>query len=205
MTVLVITMGLKPGHAQPDPAHAFLRSVLIPGWGHHYVDKSDWVRGQVHLAAEAGLIASLFGLYSRAGNLETQYQTLASLHAGVDVSERDRLFRLAVGDFDSLDEYNDYHLRSRNWNRLLDYEPENRWNWESANRRSEYRNLRSKVDRTEQQIPALISLMIVNRVVSGISAWLRARQRADLPRMTITPVRDVQNHRGVVATVSFGL
>lgn len=196
---------VKPVQAQPEPSQALFRSVLLPGWGHYYVDKSNWARGQAHLASDVILIVSFFGLNIRAENLESQYQTLARLNAGVELRSRNRSFLLAVGDFANLDAYNDYQLRSRSWNRILEDRPENRWDWESAEKRREYRNLRSKVDRTEQRIPAIVSLLIVNRVVSGISAWMRAREKNDLPELTFLPARTSYGSGGFVARISIPL
>ena len=32
--------------SEKSPRDAFLRSLVLPGWGHHYIDKTDWKRGQ---------------------------------------------------------------------------------------------------------------------------------------------------------------
>lgn len=189
--------------AQPDPRGAFLRSLAVPGWGHHYVDNQNWTRGQYHLAGDIILIASYLGLDARAGNLQGQYITLAQLKAGVDISSRDRTFRLAIGNFTNLDEYNDFQLRRRTWNMLIDDTPENQWQWASAEDRARYRDMREDVDRTRQQLPALISLMVVNRVVSGISAYNRARSVAELPELSFSPVFGEDHSTGVVANLRF--
>ena len=177
------------GYAQKkaDPQGAFLRSLVLPGWGHHYTDSDNWGRGAVHLGADALLIASYVGLRIRSSNLQEQFTTLASLRAGVDISERNRTFQLALSDFNSLSEYNDFQLRSRNWNRLIDASPENEWNWVSEEDRERYNELRADRETANNQLPAVAALLVVNRVLSAVSAYSRARKMSSVPEVAVSP------------------
>lgn len=161
----------------PNPKIAFLKSLVMPGWGHYYVDKSNWTRGQYHLAAEALLVISYLGLEIHSNNLHRNWYTYARSQAGVDIDNRDRSFQLDVGDFESLEAYNDYQKRSRNWDELYRDIPENRWRWNSTQDRTQYRNLRDQFETIERQLPALLSLMVVNRVISAISAYNQANKK----------------------------
>lgn len=163
----------------PDPKVAFLKSMALPGWGHYYVDESNWIRGQYHLAAEAGLILGYLGLSVHSNNLQQNWSSYGQHKAGVQIRGRSRNFQLAVGDFNSLKDYNDYQLRSRNWDQLFEDTPENRWNWSSNRERSKYNDLRSRFERIDQQLPALLAMMAVNRIISGISAYNRANKRLE--------------------------
>ncbi len=165
------------GERSPDPKIAFLKSLAVPGWGHYYVDKSDWIRGKYQLGAEAVLIISYLGLDIHSGNLQQNWYGYARLEGGIDVEGRGRSLQLAVGDFNSLAEYNDFQLRSRNFDRLIEDTPENRWNWSGDAARADYNDIRSRFERIDQQLPALIGLMVVNRLVSAVSAYNRARDR----------------------------
>lgn len=162
----------------PDPKVAFLKSLAVPGWGHHYVDQTDWRRGQYHLAAEAILIISYFGLRMHSNNIEHNWYTYARSEAGVDIENRSRAFQLAVGDFENLRAYNDYQERIRNWDMLYDEVPENNWSWRSSRDRNRYGNLRNRFETIDRQLPALLSLMVVNRVISAVSAYNRARKKS---------------------------
>jgi len=187
----------------PDPRGAFLRSLAVPGWGHYYADKENWTRGQVHLGAEAALIASYFGFRHRANNLESKFITLANLRSGVDISGRSRSFHLAIGEYNSLQEYNDFQLRSRNWNRLFEQTRENNWYWQNEEDRRNYNQLRSDRERARNQLPAIVGLMTVNRVLSAISAYNRARAQSTLPDITFSPVINESGSAIAVATISF--
>ncbi len=203
LSVIVFVTGFsEKSIAQKDPGTALWKSMIVPGWGHYYIDSDNWTRGKYHLASDAILFLSYFGLDARSSNLQSQSYTLANLRAGIDLQDRSRTFRLAVGDFPDLQTYNDHLLRTRNWHRLIDDVPENRWNWSAESDRREYRDLRQTSDRTRQQLPAIISLLVVNRVISGLSAFVRARDMANPPEARIIPVSDSYG-TGYTATISF--
>jgi len=204
LTVFVLLAPVS-AFAQPDPGGALLRSVVVPGWGHHYVDKSDWTRGKVHLGADLVMFAALFGLNARSNNLQDQALSLAQLRSGVSPGDKDRSFRLALGRFDSLEEHNEFQRRSRNFDRIIENTPENRWLWASADDRLRYADLRDSADRIDSQLPAIITLLVANRVVSGISAFVRAKKlNADVPEISISPVIDRPGSTsGMVANIRF--
>lgn len=158
----------------PNQRTAFLKSLVLPGWGHYYVDRNNWNRGKYHLGADILVVLSFFGLNIHSNNLQQNWYSYARDEAGIDIENRSREIQLAVGDFNSLSDYNDYQLRTRNWDQLLEDRPENRWNWQSDELRGEYNDIRNRFENIDQQLPALIGLMVVNRVVSAISAYNRA-------------------------------
>ncbi|MDX1619275.1 MAG: hypothetical protein R3224_10860 [Balneolaceae bacterium] len=186
----------------PDPKVAFLRSLAVPGWGHYYVNPGDWTRGQYHLAGEAALVLSYFGFRLHSNNLEQNWFTYARMEAGVDIKGRDRSFQLAVGDFNKLEAYNELQERARNWDRFIADTPENRWHWRSDRDREWYADLRERFERIDQQLPALLSLMVVNRVVSAVSAYNRAKKATD-PATSAAVHFSTYGEYGVVANLRF--
>ncbi len=163
----------EPGRA-PSQLGAMLRSFVMPGWGHYYVNPYSWRRGQLHLGAEVILIASYLGISRQSYVLEKNMYTHATAFSGADIQALGREFELAVGSHRSLSDYNDFQERTRNLDRLFPDEPQYRWEWESDALRREYLDLRGRRDDLDQQLPALVALMVVNRVISGISAFSRA-------------------------------
>ncbi|MGK7370546.1 MAG: hypothetical protein ACNS64_10050 [Candidatus Halalkalibacterium sp. M3_1C_030] len=159
---------------QSNPRTAFLKSLAVPGWGHYYVNRDDWPRGKYHLGADVLLIISFLGFNIHSNNLQQDWYSYARSEAGINIEDRSRTIRLAVGDFNNLSAYNDYQLRTRNWGQLIEDKPENRWNWQSDELRSTYNDIRNRFENIDQQLPALVGLMVVNRVISAISAYNRA-------------------------------
>ena len=123
------------------------------------------------MALDVSLILSYMGIRYRGSFLEDELVTFAQSNAGIDLASRDREVYLAVSNHDNLALYNDYQLRTRNWNKRLEEIPENEWNWESSSSRSQFNDMRERVDKNNNQLPALVTLMVINRVISGIHAF----------------------------------
>lgn len=204
LVLLLALLNYERGYAQKtsDSRGAFLRSLVLPGWGHYYTDSDNWGRGAAHLGADAVLIASFVGLKIRSSNLEEQFKTLASLRAGVNITDRNRAFQLAIADFKSLSEYNDFQLRSRNWNRLIDTSPKNDWSWVSEEDRNRYNELRAERDSANNQIPVVAAFLVVNRVLSAVNAYSRARKKLNIPEMTVSPYTP-GTQTGFITTIRF--
>ncbi len=205
MILILFLSGFQTVSAQEtnDSKGAFLRSMLVPGWGHYYNNPDDWNRGKVHLATEIAIIASYIGFQRRSSTLKTDYITLANLRSGVDIQNRNRSFQIALSDFRSLEDYNDFQLRSRNWNRLFEVNNENNWQWQSEQDRLNYSDLRTRRDRIKNQLPALFGLMVVNRVISAISAYNRARPPENSVYVSLVPFIHNNGANGAITKVSY--
>jgi hypothetical protein len=201
--VFSLAQNINTQQEAKSPRAAFLRSVVVPGWGHHYLDNTNWTRGQYHLAADAVMILSFAGIKLRVNNLETNIETFARSNAGIDLSGRSRDIFLAVGNFDNLAEYNDYQLRTRNWDNLIQDKPENRWNWPEDEQRFDYNDMRTRIDKNNNQLPGIITLMVANRLVSGISAFVRARNHnANIPEASFSYLNEF-GEPGFTARLSY--
>lgn len=189
----------------PNPAGALLRSFVLPGWGQYYADKSDWRRGQYHLGADLALIGTWVYLHGNANMLQSNMYSHASAYAGINLRNVPLNIEIAVGSSNNIYEFNDTQLRSRNWDRLIDDIPENRWNWTTEDRRGEYLRMRDRRDRAEQQIPAIVSMMVVNRVISGVHAFIVARNQSGLLQDTSIGLSlpEVSNGQGFQASLQY--
>ena len=148
-------------------------------------------------------MAGYFGLNARANRLEGNLSILARSKAGVSLANRNLEFELAVANFDNLAEYNDFQLRTRRWQNILPDTPENRWNWESDNDRFEFRDTRDRIANSENQLPTLLTLMVANRLLSGINAFTRARNLSNsIPVVSVNYINEF-GERGVAANFQF--
>ncbi len=171
----MVMMSFGIASAQPNAQGALLRSLIVPGWGQLYNQPESWTAGKIHLAADVALLAAYLGYDSRAAELNRTLITQARHYSGADLVGQSRSFRFAVADFASLAAYNDYQLRTRNWNRILADTPENQWQWQDDDSRRRYVSLINKEAAARDQLPAIASLMVVNRVLAGIGAYRQAR------------------------------
>ncbi len=203
-SISVSAQELTYDYIEKSPRGAFLRSLVMPGWGHHYIDKTDWKRGQYHMAADAMMILSYAGIRVRNNQLENELETFALANAGIDLSNRNRDTFLAIANFDNLEAYNDFQLRSRNWDDLITDSAENRWNWVNDNDRFQYQDIRERIDKNSNQLPALITLLVANRVISGLSAFAKARNmNRNLPEARFSYLNEF-GEPGITASLRFG-
>lgn len=196
-------LSFKERDQSPSPKGALLRSLVVPGWGHNYVDSNNWSRGKVHLAADVIMILSYVGLNNRVNTLEGNLITQANARAGIYLKGQSRQMELAVSKFNSIDEYNDYQLRSRNWDKLIPKNSQTSWNWDSAQDRYDFQNTRERISTASNQLPALLTLMIANRVLSGINAFTRARNMQVIPQASINYLNEF-GEPGITARVVVG-
>jgi len=157
-----------------SPGGALLRSFIVPGWGHYYIDNDNWNRGRVHLLSDVILIGSYLGLNLNAKRLESNLYSFAKQHAGVDLKGKGRGYLLNVAEFSSIHKYNEFQERSRNWDQLYEITADNSWSWNSEEKRLSFLKLDNRIQNNRQQLPAIISLLVVNRIISGISAYSSA-------------------------------
>ncbi|MFU8858949.1 MAG: hypothetical protein ACNA8K_00870 [Cyclonatronaceae bacterium] len=186
-----------------SPAGAMIRSFVLPGWGQLSLGSEFNRRGALHLGAEATLITSYLWLHFNAESLENNMYAHVKRYAGVDISNRSRSFQLAVAAHSSLYAYNDFQERARQWNEILDEVAQNQWLWASEQNRFDYQDIRNRVDRNRQQLPAIATLMVANRIISGVHAFMSARRMASsLPEVSLS-MPYYGEPAGVMATLSF--
>lgn len=174
----------------PKPGIAFVRSLLVPGLGHAYLGADHKRRTRFHLGTELLLWVSYVAVDQRVGRMQDRMFGYAAANAGTQLANRSRAFQLAVANYNSLDEYNDFMERSRNWSRILPDTPENQWYWSSTEERQRYVELRSSRDQADQQLPGIVSIMVLNRVFSALNAYSAARKWEFVPSLSAQMLPD---------------
>ena len=162
----------------PKAGGAFLRSLVLPGWGHQYAQEGSW-RGMatVYVGADIALWLSLINASWQQDNLIESYETLAASRAGADIVGKDRAFFLNLATFLSSDEYLDFQLRNRFWNRI-DYveDPSFQWAWSSEEDFQNFRGMREDAETFRRRRGVFIALLVANRLLSGITATGKANR-----------------------------
>ncbi|MEO1021140.1 MAG: hypothetical protein AAFW89_01235 [Bacteroidota bacterium] len=189
----------------PSPRGALLRSFVAPGWGHYYVDRQNWNRGKIHLAADVVMILSYLGINNRANNLDNELITFARANAGFDIAQNPRELQIALESFDSYDEYIQFQLQNRNWSNVRQFENRElyNWEWESTELRDQYREIRDDRDRAENQLPALATLLVMNRLVSGLNSFVKTRNiNQNIPEAQLSVINEF-GQPGLTARLRF--
>ena len=188
--VFALFLGNVEANGQPSPLKAAALSLLVPGLGHRYVHQGQWNSTATALVlSEAGLWLGAVGSQWQRGHAVQSYRTYAATFAGAELQGKDRRFLVAVGSYNSSDDYRDEQLRQRRWD-LVGYvsDPAFTWHWRSEADRITYQDLRGAADTWRQRRTVFIALLAANRVVAALSA-----------------LRSAQRRRGPIAHVSFAM
>jgi len=152
---------------------AFLRSALIPGWGQKAAGAPTAARNffVAEVALWAGVIAfNVYGTW-----LEDDYHTLAAEHAGADIKGKNAQYFVDMGNFATLEDYNQSRLQNRDVQSL--YDPATHfWQWDALASQSRFRQLRVDSDKANSNAELVVAAILANHIISGVhAAWLAHR------------------------------
>jgi hypothetical protein len=170
--------------ASPSSGKAFLRSLLIPGWGQKAVGAKTSAR--TFFVAELALWTGFAALQIRGNWLEDDYRLFATTHAGVDPQGKNKDYFVDVGNFNNIDDYNNAQLRNRDATSL--YDPASfHWQWDSETNRRRFDDLRVRSEQAFSNSSFLVAGVFANHVISGIHAAHVARRREAEPHRGSLP------------------
>ena len=140
-----------------------LQSLLLPGWGQNSLGESK--RATNYFIREAALWLIFVGSKKSADWYESDYTAFAELHANVDMAEKNYLFAVNMGHYNSLDEYKDTKQRQRLEN---EYEGDKNfdWQWDNSTNRIKFDNMRIKSVTLDKYAKFSIGGLILHRMVS---------------------------------------
>jgi len=142
-------------------------SLILPGMGELYAD--NFGTGKYFLIADGVLWLTYAGLNLSSGWVQDDADVYMTQHAGASVEGKDDQFRVDVGNYLTVQEYNEAKLRAREYSKLYDpvvyY-----WNWDSNPNRNEYRDLRITSDELERNATFVLGALVVNRLISAFVA-----------------------------------
>jgi hypothetical protein len=143
-------------------------SLVLPGAGEWYAGNLS--TGQYFMGADGILWLSYAGVSLRGNWIRDDARLYASEHAGASMEGKAEKYEVDLGNFQSMDEYNQAKLRNREFDLLYD-RPDFVWNWDTEKNRLEYRALRIRSDEYFQNAKFFVGALVVNRIISAFSAW----------------------------------
>lgn len=152
---------------------ALLLSLVLPGAGHYYENRMDV--GKYFLTAEAASWLGLFGMDLYGKSLREDSRKFASVNAGVNPNGKGDDYFSNVGNFNNIYDYNNDRLQKGQYDQLLDVNAYY-WNWNSENNRTDFDLQRRQSERVFNSKVVFSTILIVNRLVSGLSALLLANK-----------------------------
>ena len=143
-----------------------IKSAIIPGWGEYDLNKNS--RGNFFITTEIIGIALTTFSFIRSNNIETTYQSIAAEHANVVIDGKNHQFWVDIGNYNSQFDYNEEHLRWREFDNLYPSEANWNWDWEAESKRKEFEDLRIESDRMKLVGKFFIGGIVLNHIISVI-------------------------------------
>jgi hypothetical protein len=155
---------------------AFMRSLVLPGWGQRYAGAKTAARN--FFVVEAFLWGSFAAFQIYGHWLEDDYKLFAATHASAEVNGKEDQFFVDIGNFINIDEFNQSRLRRRDVEGL--YDPATHfWRWDTDANRQKFENLRIRSDKAFSNATFVIAGVIANHLISGIHAAWTVHKKAD--------------------------
>ena len=146
-----------------------IKSAILPGWGEYELNKSS--RGNFFLTTEIFGIALTTFSFVKSNNISITYQAIATKHANVISDGKNHQFWVDIGNYDSQIDYNDEHLRWREFENLYPDEATWNWDWDEEEKRKEFEDLRVESDRMKLIGKFFIGGIILNHIISVIDVY----------------------------------
>jgi hypothetical protein len=142
-------------------------SLLLPGMGELYADA--YRIGKYFTIADGVLWGTFIGMNAYSSWQEENYKTYAASHAGVDNINKDADYYSTIGNYTSVDSYNNEKALERNFDEMYDSEAYF-WKWNSTNERQTYREMWTSSEQVNNDIRFVVGGLILNRIASAINA-----------------------------------
>jgi hypothetical protein len=147
---------------------AILSSLVVPGLGELYAD--GFSSGKYFLMAEGALWITYAAFEIHGNDLRDAARSYSSAHASVILAGKDDQFFVDVGNFASMDEYNDKRLRDREVSRLYTASAGQYWQWDTDAARLDFRSQRIASESAYNGRKFVVAAIVINHVVSAINA-----------------------------------
>ena len=156
--------------SKKSPGLALIYSLLVPGLGQVYTNRFDV--GKYFMISEASLWLG-YAAFTIYGNwLLNDAYNFAAIHAGVNNSgkEKDDQFYIDIANWNNYEDYNNEQLIFGQYDKL--YNPANGYYfyWDQEANRRIYREDKLAGDRTKNDRLFIVGAILVNHVISAISA-----------------------------------
>lgn len=143
-------------------------SLILPGLGDIYAKRGE--TGVYFVAADLGLWLTYGGFQAYGHWVKRDARTFATQKSGADFSDKQGQFEVDLGNFDSIDDYNQAKLRNREYDLLYDVTSSYSWRWSTEADRLQFKNQRIRGDEIIRNSQFVLGALVVNRIIAAVSA-----------------------------------
>ena len=145
-----------------------IQSALVPGWGQKSLQYPD--RSRLFTYVETGLLISILGSTTYAHILKKNYIAFAVEHAAISSARKNHKYWVDIGNFKTIEDYNDEHLRNREMDDIYDANLRWSWDWDEDSNRNAFEQKRILSDQMKQAATFGAGAIVLNHMVSAIDA-----------------------------------
>ena len=144
------------------------KSFIAPGWGEKSLNNN--VKGDAHLLSDLILFSSVFFCGNQYETYRNDYRLYGSDNAGVNWYGKNDLFAAHVGNYNSMEEFNNQQLLNFGPSAFTYSGESYYWDWNSDSViRNQYDTWRNKSELYDEAKGFLIAGMLLNRIISIIN------------------------------------
>ena len=200
--IFLICAGLCNGQVKEErELDPVIKSILLPGWGQKALGRKK--RARVYNYFESGLILTIVGSSTFSNITIKNYIAFASEHAAISSSEKNHKYWVDIGNYDSITDYNDEHLRNREMDDLYPDDKKWSWDWDTDANRKAFEKKRISSDQLKLAATFGIGALMVNHIVSAIDVLYLKRVIAD-GELSVKPYQDLEiGSLGYALTLEF--
>ena len=144
------------------------KSFILQGWGEKSLNNN--VKGDAHLLSDLILFSSVFFCGNQYETYRNDYRIYGSDNAGVNWYGKNDLFAAHVGNYNSMEEFNNQQLLNFGPSAFTYSGESYYWDWNSDSIiRNQYDTWRNKSELYDEAKGFLIAGMLLNRIISMIN------------------------------------
>jgi len=160
---------------------AALFSLLLPGAGQYYIDKTSF-KARLFFGIESSMWLAYVGFRKYGTFKEDAAKGWAVINAGAYADNTDENYWIRMTYYDNRDRNEDdglgYNQMAAVYDRgeavLFPETPNYYWNWNDRETRQKYRNLRNQSKTALERADIAVGIIIANHFVSAIEAYFAA-------------------------------
>ncbi|HOH08377.1 MAG: hypothetical protein BWY77_01246 [bacterium ADurb.Bin431] len=147
---------------------ALMLSFLLPGLGEHYAGAGT--KAKIFLGTEISLWLGYAGFLTWSDWRHDEMESYAARHAGVNPAGKSDTYYANIGNYDTIQQYNEAKLRQRNLNDYYRDLDAWHWEWDSAANRERFDQLRISSDKARNRGTFVLGAILANHLISAIDA-----------------------------------
>jgi hypothetical protein len=147
---------------------AALYSLLLPGMGELYAGGFD--SGKYFLIGEGVLWLTYAGFTAYGDAIQADSRAFATARAGIVQEGKSDQYFVDIGNYMSIDEYNEQKLRDRQPEKLYDPAAGYAWQWDTEDSRVSFRTERIRSDDVYNSRKLVVAVILLNHLASAINA-----------------------------------